>query len=68
MLRLKVPRLTGDGPRWYIVDGFDGYLFRVHDVTAVDDPNDPSVITVSELRVLIGACAGEDQLVVGKPL
>lgn len=43
LLRLTLPHLSGDKPTWYIVDGFDGYLFRMHDVTTIDDPGDPMV-------------------------
>lgn len=68
MLRLTVPRLSGSAPTWYIIDGFDGYLFRVHDVTTIDDPQDPQVVTASELRLLVGGVGPEDHLIIGKPL
>jgi ribosomal protein S18 acetylase RimI-like enzyme len=68
LLRLALPRLSGDKPTWYIVDGFDGYLFRVHDVTTIDDPGDPMVATAAELRLAMGQLAASDHLMVGRPL
>lgn len=68
LLRIALRRLSGDTPTWYIVDGFDGYLFRVHDATALHDAREPAVITAAELRVVIGGVGPGDAVVLGKPL
>ncbi|MDF2799232.1 MAG: Acetyltransferase domain [Devosia sp.] len=66
LLHLLVPRLSGPAPTWYIVDGFDGYLFRVHDVTRVDDRQHPLAITACELRAMLRGLSAEDHLIMGR--
>jgi len=66
LLRLVVPRLSGPSPTWYIVDGFDGYLFRVHDVTGADDRQHPPTITACELRAMLRGLSAEDHLIMGR--
>lgn len=68
LLRLVVQRLSGSTPVWYLVNGFDGYLFRLHDVTRANDPGDPLVITASELRLILGRLTPQDHLSVAKLL
>lgn len=51
VLYLQFPRLNADAPCWYLVNGFDGYLFRIANVSAPANPIE--AVTASEMRVAI---------------
>lgn len=63
LLRLAFERLEGPA-RWYLVTGFDGFLFRLHDVTAPE----PMVVTAGEIRVALHGMAPQDGLILAKVL
>lgn len=67
LIRLAVSRLSGKLPQWYAVNGFDGYLFRLHDVTRGNTPQDPIVLSASELRQGTGSLAPDDFVIMARP-
>ncbi|KKB75822.1 hypothetical protein VW35_18810 [Devosia soli] len=67
MLRLTVPR-HGRGKRWLMITGFDGFLFRLHDVTEVQNPELPLAVTAAELREAMADLKGSEHLLLAKVL
>jgi GNAT superfamily N-acetyltransferase len=63
LLRLDFARIEGPS-RWYLVTGFDGFLFRLHDVTAPQ----PVIVTSGEMRVALQGAAPQDALILAKVL
>lgn len=67
LVRLTIERLSNQR-RWYIIDGFDGYLFRLHDVVSPSDRHAPEAITSAELRGMLDALPADNLLIIGRPL
>lgn len=67
IMRLHLPRLAAETePRWYLVTGFDGFLFRLHDVTGDSLANRRNVVTAAEMRLALQDCEPDDALILSR--
>ena len=67
IMRLHLPRLAErTEPSWYLVTGFDGFLFRLHDVTGDSLANRRNVVTAAEMRLALQDCEPGDALILSR--
>lgn len=68
LVRVHFSRLArGSTPRWYLVTGFDGYLFRLVDVATQEAGETTSVaVTAHEMRQALGVARGTIGLTVAR--
>lgn len=67
MLHADLPRFH-DAPHWYLITGFDGFLFSLHDVACRANSLQPMAVTTFELREALSNSGSVDFVVLGKVL